>query len=112
MFNMPEGRVANWVVGNHDNTRLVSRFPDITVEQSKVISIIFAQLTMTLPGTNFIYNGEELGMLGLTEMEIPTECQVDIQKDSRDKCRNPMQWNSNQTDNYGFSTCDPATNSS
>ena len=62
---------------------------------------------MTLPGRNFIYNGEELGMLGLTEEELPKECQIDIQEDTRDICRNPMQWNRNQAQNYGFSDCDP-----
>ena len=26
---MPEGSVANWVVGNHDQNRLTSRIPDL-----------------------------------------------------------------------------------
>ena len=46
-------------------------------------------------------------MLGLTEEELPKECQIDIQEDTRDICRNPMQWNRNQAQNYGFSDCDP-----
>jgi len=65
---------------------------------------------MTLPGTNFIYNGEELGMKGLTDEELPPECYVDIAKTSRDFCRNPIQWNNNKTANYGFSDCNPDNN--
>jgi len=48
---------------------------------------------LTFKGTNFIYNGEELGMVDLTEQELPDECKVDIQKDSRDFERNPIPWN-------------------
>ena len=50
LFEMPEGRVANWVVGNHDNPRLASRFPNLTTQQSQDLSKMFAVLTMTLPG--------------------------------------------------------------
>lgn len=110
MFNMPSGRVANWLVGDHDNVRLASRIPDLDSNGIKSVSKQFAQLTMTLPGTNFIYNGEELGMKGLTETELPKECQIDIQEDTRDVARNPMQWNGNTTENYGFSDCNPSEN--
>ena len=61
---------------------------------------------MTLPGTNFIYNGEEIGMLGLTDDELPAGCRVDIQERSRDVCRNPMAWTGDEELNYGFSDCD------
>lgn len=32
-------------------------------------------------------------MVDLTEQELPDECKVDIQKDSRDFERNPISWN-------------------
>ncbi|CBY08182.1 unnamed protein product [Oikopleura dioica] len=105
MFKMPFGRTPNWVVGNHDNTRLASRIDGMTDDDKIKISKLFAQLTFTLPGTNFIYNGEELGMVDLTEQELPDECKVDIQKDSRDFERNPIPWNGDLASNYGFSTC-------
>jgi len=33
MREMPNGKVANWVVGNHDNVRLASRLPNLTNDQ-------------------------------------------------------------------------------
>ena len=50
MFKMPFGRTPNWVVGNHDTTRLASRIDGMSDEEKKQISKLFAQLTFTLPG--------------------------------------------------------------
>lgn len=50
MFKMPFGRTPNWVVGNHDNTRLASRINGMTDDDKVKISKLFAQLTFTLPG--------------------------------------------------------------
>ena len=61
-------------------------------------------LTMLLPGTSFIYNGEELGMIDLNDTELPKECLVDVQENSRDYERNPMQWTADDA-NFGFSDC-------
>ena len=38
MFNMPNGRVANWLVGDHDNKRLASRVPNLSTNEIKAIS--------------------------------------------------------------------------
>ena len=94
------------MVGNHDRLRLASRIPNLDDEGVKKVSKLFAQLTMALPGTNFIYNGEEIGMMGLTKEELPDGCKVDIQEDTRDVRRNPMQWTGDEGMNYGFSGCD------
>ena len=40
-------------------------------------------------------------MVDLTDAELPDECKVDIQQDSRDYERNPIPWN----DDSGLSFC-------
>ena len=37
--------------------------------------------------------------------ELPDECLVDIQEDSRDYYRNPLAWTANSEENFGFSDC-------
>ena len=41
----------------------------------------------------------------LRKDELPDECLVDIQEDSRDYYRNPLAWTSNSEENFGFSDC-------
>ena len=60
---------------------------------------------MTLPGTPFIYYGQELGMSDLDLEEHPKQCQLDVQAESRDGCRSPFRWTNNIEENYGFSNC-------
>ena len=106
MEAMPEGRVPNWIISSHDESRILSRHADLKLdkENQKRLAKSFALLLMTLPGTPFVYYGQELGMIDLTPEDHPTECQVDVQEDSRDKNRSPMRWNS--TAQYaGFSDC-------
>ncbi|KAF3841886.1 hypothetical protein F7725_023837 [Dissostichus mawsoni] len=55
MGNMPKGQWPNWVVGNHDRSRIASSAGQIYV---RVINM----LLLTLPGTPTTYNGEEIGM--------------------------------------------------
>ena len=67
--------------------------------------IAFLKLLMTLPGTPFIYYGQELGMSDLDLEEHPKECQLDVQAESRDGCRSPFRWTNSSEENYGFSSC-------
>jgi alpha-glucosidase len=94
----PDGQ-PNYVMGNHDMERLASR---IGSEQARVA----AMLMLTVGGTPFIYQGEELGM---TNGEITPEQYQDPQGInmgvSRDFERTPMQWNSEIF--AGFSTASP-----
>uniref|UniRef100_A0A2H8TQA6 alpha-glucosidase n=1 Tax=Melanaphis sacchari TaxID=742174 RepID=A0A2H8TQA6_9HEMI len=100
--NMPKGQWANWVLGNHDNMRLASRFGQEMVDPMNM-------LTMMLPGTAITYYGEEIGMADFT---IRWDQTVDpsgknggeakFEVNSRDPCRTPFQWNDSQ--NAGFST--------
>jgi glycosidase len=52
---LPQGAWPNWVLGNHDRSRVASR---IGLEQARVA----AMLLLTLRGTPTIYQGEEIGM--------------------------------------------------
>jgi len=99
---LPAGGWPNWVLGNHDRPRLVSR---IGAEQARVA----AMLLLTLRGTPTIYYGEEIGM---QQAAIPPDRLRDPIKDSiaglqhgRDSVRTPMQWDASRF--AGFSTVAP-----
>jgi alpha-glucosidase len=84
---LPEGAWPNHVLGNHDETRLATRFGE---RQARVA----AMLLLTLRGTPTIYYGDELG---IPETDVPPEQQQDpwgrnVPGTGRDGCRTPMQW--------------------
>jgi alpha-glucosidase len=86
---LPAGAWPNWVLGNHDNTRIATR---IGSGQARIA----AMLLLTLPGTLTMYYGEEIGM---TNVPIPpNEVQDPAEKNEpglglgRDPERTPMQW--------------------
>uniref|UniRef100_H3AQH9 Amino acid transporter heavy chain SLC3A1 n=1 Tax=Latimeria chalumnae TaxID=7897 RepID=H3AQH9_LATCH len=87
MKSMPKGKWPNWVVGNHDNSRVVSR---VGRKYTRVINM----LLLTLPGTSTTYYGEEIGMENIDVSEENYSA-------NRDPERSPMQWD-NRT-NAGFS---------
>ncbi|XP_055852245.1 maltase A3-like [Episyrphus balteatus] len=99
---MPEGNTANWVLGNHDNSRLGTRFGVSSIDTLHM-------LLMTLPGCSITYQGDEIGM---TDVWISWDDTVDPQacnsspemyeKLSRDVCRSPFQWSDEI--NAGFSS--------
>jgi alpha-glucosidase len=99
---LPRGGWPNWVLGNHDNSRIASR---VGSEQARVA----AMLLLTLRGTPTLYYGDELGMKdGL----IPPEKVQDPQQKNmpelslgRDPARTPMQWD--DSENAGFTTGEP-----
>lgn len=64
---MPEGNWANWVLGNHDNGRVASRFGAHLVDP-------FNMMLLLLPGNAVTYYGEEIGMM---DAEISWEDTVD-----------------------------------
>lgn len=98
---LPDSAWPNWVIGNHDQARVVSR---IDAAQAKVA----AMLLLTLRGTPIMYYGDEIGM---SNVEIPKEEMKDPQglrmenKESRDPQRTPMQWETSK--NAGFTTGNP-----
>ncbi|XP_072121091.1 amino acid transporter heavy chain SLC3A1 isoform X2 [Mobula birostris] len=97
MRNMPTGKWPNWVVGNHDNSRIASR-------TGAAYTAVINMLLLTLPGTPTTYYGEELGMenIVVSEDEIQDPFGKFDPTSNRDPQRSPMQWDS--TANAGFST--------
>jgi alpha-glucosidase len=94
---LPAGAWPNYVLGNHDEPRLGSRYG---VENIRLA----AMLLLTLRGTPTIYYGEELGMVNV---QIPAEKEQDpwgkrVPGLGRDPNRTPMQWDASA--NAGFST--------
>jgi alpha-amylase len=83
-MDMPDFNFATFLT-NHDQNRAMSVFHG-NVDKAKVASF----LMLTLPGTPFIYYGEEIGMQG--------------QKPDED-IRLPMQWSADEF--AGFSTTTP-----
>ena len=99
---LPNGAWPNWVLGNHDRSRLASR---IGRAQARVA----AMLLLTLRGTPTIYQGEELG---LTDVPIPHELVQDPWEKNvpglglgRDPVRTPMPWDGGP--NAGFTRGQP-----
>ncbi|XP_073812676.1 maltase A3-like [Musca autumnalis] len=98
---MPVGRTANWVTGNHDRRRAASRYGVRNIDAMNM-------LVMLLPGASVTYQGEELGMtdgvISWADTVDPAACNSnpDIYENfSRDPCRTPFQWSAEK--NAGFS---------
>jgi len=95
-------RWPNWVLGNHDRSRVSSR---VGTAQARVA----AMLLLTLRGTPTIYQGEEIGM---ADVPIPTQAVRDPWEKNvpglslgRDPERTPMQWDASA--NAGFTAGEP-----
>ena len=99
---LPEGGWPNWVLGNHDRSRVASR---LGPEQARVA----AMLLLTLRGTPTIYQGEEIGMVDVPippeQVQDPWEKNVPGLGLGRDPERTPMPWSSDP--NGGFTTGRP-----
>jgi glycosidase len=81
--------------GNHDLTRIKNNG-----RNDKDLAVIFAFM-LTLPGTPFIYYGDEIGMKQLEGLPHTEGSYMGRAGD-----RTPMQWNNSA--NKGFSKADPA----
>jgi alpha-glucosidase len=99
---LPAGAWPNWVLGNHDNTRIATR---VGSRQAWIAGM----LLLTLPGTLTMYYGEEIGM---TNVPIPPdEVQDPAEKNEpglglgRDPERTPMPWDGSAS--AGFTTGRP-----
>ncbi len=103
----PRDAWPTWVLSNHDNPRHRSRYdtaagsrgepPEVTERRSELRARSAAVLLLTLRGTPFMYQGEELG---LVDAFIPPERAVD--PGGRDGCRAPLPWDG--TDDHGWAT--------
>jgi alpha-glucosidase len=83
---------AAWVMSNHDFGRLATR---VGAENTRSA----AMLLLTLPGTAFLYQGDEIGQGD----GPPGESHYD--RAGRDRFRHPMQWDASATG--GFTTGEP-----
>jgi alpha-glucosidase len=82
---LPPDAWPSQFLGNHDHSRVASRYDEGGNGQSR--ARVGAMMVLTLRGTPFLYYGEELGMV---DAEIPPDRAVDV--DGRDPERTPMQW--------------------
>ena len=99
---LPDGAQPNWVLGNHDKSRIASRV-------GPRMARLAAMLLLTLRGTPTLYYGDEIGM---TDVPIPAdEVQDPFEKNKpgmglgRDPERTPMQWSGEA--HAGFTTAAP-----
>jgi len=99
---VPQGAWPNWVIGNHDQSRIATR---VGPAQARIA----AMLLLTLRGTPTHYYGDELGM---EDVPIPHERVRDNWTKSepglgagRDPQRTPMQWDGSL--HAGFSEDEP-----
>lgn len=109
---------------NHDNPRMISKVnPDPSYRD--VLGKLLAMLQLTLKGTPFIFQGQEIGMVnaGFSSIDqfmdvesinlynelLPkvgsSEALKKIMAGSRDHARTPMQWDSSK--NGGFTSSEP-----
>ena len=112
-------------LGNHDFSRIVSRFGNDGVYREQSAKLL-ATLLMTLRGTPYVYQGDEIGMTNVKHNSIDFYDDVETRnawkaaeaegKDmeqflkavywqSRDNARTPMQWNASKQ--AGFTAGQP-----
>ena len=99
---LPPGAWPNWVLGNHDRSRVATR---VGAAQARIA----AMLLLTLRGTPTIYMGEELGMVDTPippdRIRDPAELREPGQGLGRDPERTPYPWDTSP--NRGFTTGTP-----
>jgi oligo-1,6-glucosidase len=115
-------------LSNHDNPRAVSHFGDDSPEFRVPSAKLLATMLLTMKGTPFIYQGDELGMTNypfrsieefddievknawkaevLTQQVDPKEFLAHLLRTSRDHSRTPMQWDDSK--NAGFTSAQRA----
>ena len=112
-------------LGNHDFSRIVSRFGNDKKYREASAKLLIT-LLMTLRGTPYIYQGDEIGMTNISHPSIDDYNDVEslnaweaakkngvnmkeflkaIHWQSRDNARTPMQWTDKK--NAGFTTGNP-----
>lgn len=120
---------TNWdtvFLANHDNPRLVSNFGDDSPEFRDASAKLLATMLLTLHGTTFLYQGDELGMTNypftrldqFNDIEVKnaykervvsgkmSEAQfvAEAHRFGRDNSRTPMQWSASSEGGFTSST--------
>jgi alpha-glucosidase len=99
----------SWALSNHDVPRVATRWGEAIGAAPEQAAPLFLALLLSLRGTIFIYEGEELG---LPDADVPFERLQDPwgiagwpATKGRDGCRTPMPWDA--TAKAGFTTGEP-----
>ncbi|MFF9016691.1 glycoside hydrolase family 13 protein [Streptomyces sp. NPDC014870] len=116
----PVGAPATWVLGNHDTTRVVTRYGRADTsytERHQPVPVDLglgtrraraaALLSFALPGSVYVYQGEELGLwevedIPLHQRQDPAVLQSGGTDPGRDGCRVPLPWEGDEPP-FGFS---------
>lgn len=100
----PVGAPTTWVLSNHDVVRHVTRYGG--GEQGLARARAAALLMLALPGSAYVYQGEELGLPEVTDLpdsarQDPAFARSAGQDGLRDGCRVPIPWSGTEAP-YGF----------
>ncbi|GLU46383.1 glycoside hydrolase family 13 protein [Nocardiopsis ansamitocini] len=102
--NAAVGAPTTWVLSNHDVTRHVTRFGggDHGLARARAAAL----LTLALPGSVYLYQGEELGLPEVTDLpedvlQDPTWKRSQYTERGRDGCRVPLPWEGEEAP-FGF----------
>jgi alpha-glucosidase len=95
---LPADAWPAWMLGDHDMSRIASRYDEGGNGQAR--ARVAAMMLLTLRGTPFVYMGDEIGQ---ADGEVPAGRVVDV--DGRDPERTPMQWDGSPA--AGFTTGEP-----
>lgn len=97
-----------WVLSNHDLPRHGTRFGGGDLGRRRGLAV--TALLLALPGSTYLYQGEELG---LEEADVPEHLRQDPiwirmggALPGRDGCRTPMPWQS-EAPGFGFTSGEP-----
>ncbi len=98
-----DGSRAPWVIGNHDVVRPVTRWGPAAARAA-------ALLLLALPGSAYVYQGEELGLPEVDDIpdsarQDPTFFRTGGKVVGRDGCRVPLPWSAGGS-SFGFSVTD------
>ncbi|MFC5801987.1 glycoside hydrolase family 13 protein [Streptomyces formicae] len=116
----PVGAPATWVLGSHDATRVVTRYGradtsfterhqpvpvdlDLGTHRARAAAL----LSFALPGSVYVYQGEELGLWEVEDIPLHLRQDPAVQQSGgtdpgRDGCRVPLPWDGDETP-FGFS---------
>ncbi|MEO5873844.1 MAG: glycoside hydrolase family 13 protein [Streptosporangiaceae bacterium] len=94
-----------WVLSSHDSVRHVTRYSSLDRARAALLFML------ALPGSAYLYQGEELGLAEVTDLpdevrQDPIWFQTHGAQPGRDGCRVPLPWSGTEPP-FGFSTGEP-----
>lgn len=112
------GAPVTWVLNNHDQQRTVTRYSrgtlpgqEADLERGAARARAAALLMLALPGSAYLYQGEELGLPEVTDLPRhvltdPIVAGTGRPEGGRDGCRVPLPWSGEKAP-FGFSSTSP-----